>query len=162
MRKSWAVIVLLTVLGIALPAKAQEDAAKLEAYAGYDYIRFNINAHVSGLQPSESFNANGGGGQLVCNANNWLGVVGDLSGYGVTDTSSHLVGWVMPIFSARESISTAAGSRPSPRLFSEPSWRLIESETWDPRTISRWPPEEGWISACLGISRCVRCRPSTS
>ena len=96
MRKSWAVIVLLAVLGIALPTKAQEDASKLEAYAGYDYIRFNINANVSGFPPSESFNANGGGGQLVFNANNWLGVVGDLSGYGVTDTSSHLVGWVMP------------------------------------------------------------------
>ena len=88
MRKSWAVVVLLAVMGIALPAKAQEDAAKLEAYAGYDYIRLNINANVSSFPPSESFNANGGGGQLVFNANNWLGVVGDLSGYGVTDTSS--------------------------------------------------------------------------
>ena len=96
MRKSWAVIVLLAVLGITLPAKAQQNAAKLKAYAGYDYIRFNINANVSGFPPSESFNANGGGGQLAFNANNWLGVVGDLSGYGVTDTSSHLVGWVMP------------------------------------------------------------------
>jgi hypothetical protein len=37
MRRSWAVIVLLALLGIALPAKAQEDAPKLQAYAGYDY-----------------------------------------------------------------------------------------------------------------------------
>ena len=77
MRKSWAVIVLLAVLGITLPAKAQQNAAKLKAYAGYDYIRFNINANVSGFPPSESFNANGGGGQLAFNANNWLGVVGE-------------------------------------------------------------------------------------
>jgi opacity protein-like surface antigen len=96
MRKSCAVILLLAVFGMALPVKAQDDATKLEAYAGYDYIRFNVNANVSGIPPSQSFNGNGGGGQLEFNANNWLGIVADLSGYGVTDTSSHLVGWVIP------------------------------------------------------------------
>jgi len=161
MRKSWAVIVLLTVLGIALPAKAQEDAAKLEAYAGYDYIRFNINAHVSGLPPSESFNANGGGGQLVCNANNWLGVVGDLSGYGVTDTSSHLVGWVMPIFSARESISTAAGSRPSPRFFWAPSGRQMRS-SWDRRLLLAPQLEAELMSQSRAMLLSVPSKPSIS
>jgi hypothetical protein len=96
MKKPWIVVIFLAVFGIALRAKAQDEATKLEAYAGYDYIRFNVNANVSGVPPSQSFNGNGGGGQLEFNANNWLGIVGDLSGYGVTDTSSHLVGWVMP------------------------------------------------------------------
>lgn len=96
MRKSCPVILLLAVFGITLSAKAQDDTTKLEAYAGYDYIRFNVNADVPGVPPHQSFNGNGGGGQLEFNANNWLGIVGDLSGYGVTNTSSELVGWVMP------------------------------------------------------------------
>jgi len=36
--------------------------------------------------PSETFNGNGGGGQFEYNTNNWLGVVGDLAGYGATST----------------------------------------------------------------------------
>ncbi len=96
MKTSCAVILLLALCGFALPATAQDDATKLEAYGGYDYIRFNVNANVSGVPPSQSFNANGGGGQLEFNVNHWLGIVGDLSGYGVTNTSADLVGWVMP------------------------------------------------------------------
>ena len=41
-----------------------------------------------GVAPSETFNGNGGGGQLEYNANNWLGVVGDLAGYGATSTTN--------------------------------------------------------------------------
>jgi hypothetical protein len=86
-RKSSAVVLILTVIGMALPAKAQDETPKLEAYGGYDYVRFNINANVSGFPPSSSYNANGGGGQLEYNPNNWLGAVGDLDGYAVTKGS---------------------------------------------------------------------------
>jgi hypothetical protein len=96
MRTSWAVILLLAVFGVALPAKAQDEATKFEFYGGYDYIRFNVNSNVSGTPPNQSFNANGGGVQLEFNVNHLLGVVGDLTGYGVTNTSADLVGWVMP------------------------------------------------------------------
>ena len=42
---------------------------------------------------SLKFNGNGGGGQFEYNANKWLGVVGDLSGYGATSTiNGQLVG----------------------------------------------------------------------
>jgi opacity protein-like surface antigen len=84
MKKSCAVLILLAVFGIALPAEAQDETSKLEAYGGYDYVRFNISANVPGFPPSSSYNASGGGGQLEYNPNNWLGAVGDLDGYGVT------------------------------------------------------------------------------
>lgn len=87
MRKSSAVVLLLAVIGFILPAKAQDQTSKLEAYGGYDYVRFNVNANVSGFPPSSSYNSSGGGGQLEYNANNWLGAVGDLDGYAVTKGS---------------------------------------------------------------------------
>jgi opacity protein-like surface antigen len=68
--------------------KAQEQASKLEAYGGYYYARFNINANVPGIAPSATYNGNGGGGQLEYNANHWLGVVGDLSGFYATSSGS--------------------------------------------------------------------------
>ncbi len=71
----------------AAPAtKAQEQASKLELYGGYHYARFNVNASAVGGASSETFNGNGRGGQLEYNANNWLGVVGDLGGYAATST----------------------------------------------------------------------------
>ncbi|MGA7921431.1 MAG: hypothetical protein WCA38_17360 [Candidatus Acidiferrales bacterium] len=81
MRISCAVFLLLGILGAAWPAKAQDETPKLEAYGGYDYIRFNINAKVSGFPPAESVNLNGGSGQLEYNANNLVGIVGDFGGY---------------------------------------------------------------------------------
>jgi len=62
------------------------QASRLELYTGYNYVRFNISASASVLQPpSQTFNANGGGGQLVYNVNHWLGVLGDVSGYWATN-----------------------------------------------------------------------------
>ena len=75
------------------PTWAQQDqnrglASRIELYGGYTYIRFNINASASVLQPpSETFNGNGGGGQLVYNISNWLGVMGDVSGYWATNAT---------------------------------------------------------------------------
>lgn len=69
-----------------LGAQAQEAASKLELYGGYYYVRFNINADLAGVPPSQTFNANGGGSQLEYNASKWLGVVGDLAGYAATSS----------------------------------------------------------------------------
>jgi hypothetical protein len=99
MRYALAVVLSLFAVTVA-PTRAQQDqdqgqASRLELYGGYDYIRFNINASASVLQPpSETFNANGGGGQLVYNVNNWLGVLGDVSGYWATNATK--AGAAMP------------------------------------------------------------------
>ncbi|MGA2357815.1 MAG: outer membrane beta-barrel protein [Terriglobia bacterium] len=88
MKKSFATVLALALFGMARPLWAQEQAPKLEAYGGYYYARFNVNASAAGGAPSETFNGNGGGGQLEYNANNWLGVVGDMAGYGATATTN--------------------------------------------------------------------------
>jgi outer membrane immunogenic protein len=84
--RSMLVLTLLMV-ATALPAKAQEEVAKLEEYGGYSYIRFNVSQKVNGVTSHDSYNASGGGGQLEYNPKPWLGIVGDLSGYVVTQGS---------------------------------------------------------------------------
>src|SRR5208283_1826128 len=84
----FAIAMLLGIFATARPMKAQEQASKLEAYGGYYYARFNVNGSAAGGAPSETFNGNGGGVQLEYNANHWLGVVGDLAGYGATATTN--------------------------------------------------------------------------
>ena len=88
MKNSNAILLILALFAAARPVSAQEQPAKFEAYGGYYYARFNINANVPGIAPSATYNGNGGGGQLEYNANNWLGVVGDLGGYGATSTTN--------------------------------------------------------------------------
>jgi hypothetical protein len=88
MLKVSAVVLLLVFVGSMRFANAQETVPALEAYGGYYYARFNANANVQGVPPSSTFNANGGGGQLEYNASKWLGIVGDLAGYGVTSTNN--------------------------------------------------------------------------
>lgn len=88
MDKALALVSLLLLLALARPTKAQEQVSKFEAYGGYYYARFNVNASAAGGAPSETFNGNGGGVQLEYNANRWLGVVGDMAGYGATATTN--------------------------------------------------------------------------
>ncbi|HMD15515.1 MAG TPA: outer membrane beta-barrel protein [Terriglobales bacterium] len=88
MNKAFALLPLLALFAAAPPVKAQEQAPKLEVYGGYYYALFNINANVPGIAPSATYNGNGGGGQLEYNANRWLGVVGDLSGFRATSSGS--------------------------------------------------------------------------
>jgi opacity protein-like surface antigen len=87
-KKSCAFLLLLSLFGAAQIVKAQEQASKLEAYGGYYYVRFYVNASAAGGSPAETFNGNGGGVQLEYNANNWLGVVGEMAGYGATATTN--------------------------------------------------------------------------
>jgi hypothetical protein len=83
MKNSVGLVVLILVMGFALPAKAQDVTPKFEGYAGYDYMRDNAVNDITQMPPSESVNGNGGSGQLEFNATRWLGVVGDLGGYAV-------------------------------------------------------------------------------
>ncbi len=81
MIKSFAIALLLALLGIAGPVSAQTEPSKLEAYGGFYYAQFNINANVSGFPPRSTYNGYGGGGQLEYNATNVFGIAGDLAGY---------------------------------------------------------------------------------
>lgn len=86
MRDSLAVVSLLVAITAAPVLWAQEEPSKLELYGGYDYVRFNINAKVNGQPPSQTFNGNGGDGELVYSVNNWLGVLGDVGGVWATNS----------------------------------------------------------------------------
>lgn len=88
MRNSLAVVFLFGAISAAPAVRAQDDLSKLELSGGYNYVRFNINAKVSGQPPSQTFNGNGGGGELMCNVNSWLGVLGDVSGTWATNSTS--------------------------------------------------------------------------
>jgi opacity protein-like surface antigen len=88
MRKSFWVLILLAIFAFVLPAKAQNEEPRFEAFGGYYYSRFNVNANVPGIAPSATYNGNGGGGQLEYNANHWLGVVGDLGGFIATSSGN--------------------------------------------------------------------------
>jgi opacity protein-like surface antigen len=72
----------------ALLAKAQDEASKFDLYGEYYYARINVNANVLGMAPSATYIGQGGGGQLAYNANNWLGVVGDLAGFYATSAGN--------------------------------------------------------------------------
>ena len=87
LRSSLTVVCLFVAISAAPAIRAQEDPSKIELYGSYDYVRFNINAKVSGQPPSQTFNANGGGGELEYNVNNWLGVLGDVGGYWATSST---------------------------------------------------------------------------
>ena len=93
MRNLWAVGVLMALTAVAPATKAQATATvpTLELYGGYDYIRFNVNANVSGQPPSATYNGNGGSGQLEYNANRWLGVLGSVGGFWATRSNDHSV-----------------------------------------------------------------------
>ena len=83
MKNTFGLIVLILLIGFALPAKAQDVTPRFEAYAGYDYTRDNAVNDITHVPPSQSVNGNGGSGQLEFNATPWLGIVGDLGGYAV-------------------------------------------------------------------------------
>jgi len=56
-------------------ASAQEEAPKVEVFAGYSYVRANPGFGLSGV------NLNGGSASFSYNPTGWLGLVGDVGGY---------------------------------------------------------------------------------
>jgi hypothetical protein len=93
MRNVCAVALLLAVSLSASVTKAQNVPAvpTVELYGGYDYLRFNVNANLSGQPPSATYNGNGGSGQLEYNLNDWFGVLGDVAGYWAARSNNHAV-----------------------------------------------------------------------
>ena len=83
MKESSGLLVLLLLIGFAMPAKGQDVTPRFETYVGYDYMRENATNDITHVPPSQSVNGNGASGQLEFNATPWLGVVGDLGGYAV-------------------------------------------------------------------------------
>jgi len=57
-------------------ARAQENASKVDIFAGYSYLRFSPNTAGVG-----SFNANGGSASIAYNATHWLSGVADFGAY---------------------------------------------------------------------------------
>jgi hypothetical protein len=110
MRNTLALALLFATIGTApsLWAQTDTDLSKYEIYGGYDYVRFNINANVAGHPPFQTFNGNGGGGQLVYNVNSWLGVLGDVSGVWATSSNSSSSGAAIPyLFGPRVNLRRA-------------------------------------------------------
>lgn len=85
MRISIVIFLTIAALFIVCPLQGQDETPQVELYGGYSYVHFNVKANVIGFPPSVTANANGGGGELEYNANRWLGIVGDLSGYYVSN-----------------------------------------------------------------------------
>jgi hypothetical protein len=70
MRRS--IIVIGVSLLSALVAGAT-DIPKMEAFVGYNFVRFNPNSDFA-----PSYNSNGGSGQFIYNFNHWLGAAADI------------------------------------------------------------------------------------
>src|SRR6266852_1014567 len=64
---------------------SSEDTPKAEVFAGYQYVRFNVD--IPGFQ--HNFNVHGGTGSIAGNVNNWFGLVGD---FGIDRFSDHPAG----------------------------------------------------------------------
>ncbi|HTT33784.1 MAG TPA: outer membrane beta-barrel protein [Methylomirabilota bacterium] len=70
-------VCLLTVLTFAgLSASAQENASKIDIFAGYSYLQAN-----PGVNGVDSFHLHGGEASLAYNHNSWLSGVADFAGY---------------------------------------------------------------------------------
>ena len=87
MRNSLAIVLLFAAVSAA-PLWAQEQPSEFEAYGGYSYTRFNINANAPGIAPVATYDGNGGGGQLAYDVNRWLGAIGDLNGFLATSSGN--------------------------------------------------------------------------
>lgn len=107
MRKFVAVGVLFGALAWSKPIRAQQNPTPIELYGGYEYVRFNIHANVAGQLPSQTFNGNGGDGELVYNVNRWLGALGDFSGLWATNAVTGGDGAAIPyLFGPRVNLRT--------------------------------------------------------
>ena len=53
MKPSFAVLLLFAAPSIVPQLRAQQNPSRFELYGGYDYVRFNVDANVSGQPPSQ-------------------------------------------------------------------------------------------------------------
>jgi hypothetical protein len=83
MRKSWLLLALVVVgmVGMALPVKAQDEVPKSEVFLGYTYTRFRVSNTCCGASSGfTGFNFNGGLAQGAYNVTDYLGFVGEFGG----------------------------------------------------------------------------------
>ena len=79
---------------------AAEEVPKVGIFLGYEYVRFNSQTDLPGLQTGlPSFNGHGGGGQFIYNINHWLSGVFDAGAvtngaYGDFRTNSTFINFV--------------------------------------------------------------------
>jgi hypothetical protein len=75
--KSKLVVSLVALLSyFAVATRAQENAPKIDVFAGYSYLQAN-----PGLSGVDSFHLHGGSASLAYNYSSWLGGVADFGGY---------------------------------------------------------------------------------
>ena len=84
----------LAAFVFAQTASAQETsqwaAPRMEVYAGYDFLHTNVTTESNGVYSHPVYNLNGGGGQLIYNWNNWLGVVSEVDGYALISGAANI------------------------------------------------------------------------
>jgi hypothetical protein len=144
----------LALLATALPATAQE-ASTLEAYGGYDYVRYNATPRETGVPLSESFNANGASGQIAYNPNNWLGLVGELSGYALARQGLGTTHQVSYLFGPRISVRRGKVT-PFAQVLVGRTW-LEDGITFGSITVFAMTAGGG---VDIGVSRHIAIRPA--
>jgi hypothetical protein len=94
MKRCPGVVLLLVLFGFVQTVGAQETsqwaAPRMEVYAGYDYLRVDVTTESNGVYSHPVYNLNGGGGQLIYNLNNWLGVTSELDGYALISGAANI------------------------------------------------------------------------
>ena len=94
MKRSFALVLFPALLGFACTAGAQEGSQwappRIEIYAGYDFLHTNVTTESNGAYSHSTYNLNGGGGQLIYNLNNWLGVTSELAGYALISGAANI------------------------------------------------------------------------
>lgn len=104
----WACVTLAFIaLALAVPAMAQDDIPKVEAFAGYSFVHSNDNIFGNAF----TYSFNGGSGQVAYNLTPMFSVVGDFGGY---TTDSYSIGSLLDT----NVISYLFGPRVSFRSFS--------------------------------------------
>jgi hypothetical protein len=85
MKAPLAFLAFLALFGCTQAANAQEGSPegvpRIELYAGYDFLRTNVNSQSGGVYTHATYNLNGGGGQLIYNWNGRFALVSELAGY---------------------------------------------------------------------------------
>ena len=93
-------ILIIGATALSVWTAAAEDVPKVGVFLGYEYVRFNSQTDLPGLQNGlPSFNGHGGGGQFLYNFNHWLSGVFDAGavtngGWGDFRTNSTFINFV--------------------------------------------------------------------
>jgi opacity protein-like surface antigen len=144
----------LALLATALPGTAQK-ASTLEAYGGYDYVRYNETPRETGVPLSESFNANGASGQIAYNPNTWLSLLGELSGYALARRGLGTTHQISYLFGPRINVRRGKVT-PFVQVLAGRTW-LEDGITFGSTTVFAMTAGGG---IDIGVSRHISIRPA--